>query len=53
MNRAERNTIREATTELAQLAAEVESLKAERDALTRSNRWLRGRLNGLLKREMS
>lgn len=53
MNRAERNAIREATIELVQLAARVAELEAERAALLKSNRWLRGRLNGFLRREMS
>lgn len=52
MNRMERNTIREATAELARITAELEAVKAERDALARSNRWLRGRLNGFLRKEV-
>jgi len=53
MNRADRNAIREATITLSELAARVEKLEAERDALARSNKWLRGRLNGFLRRAES
>lgn len=49
MNRTERNTIREATHTIDALTARVAELEAERDSLTRSNRWLRTRVNTLLR----
>ncbi len=53
MNRAERNTIREAASTLDSMAERVRQLEEENARLERSNRWLRARLNGLLRERQS